>query len=241
MFYAAVIIWVVLLFVALAVLSLYYLIYTIRINKRVCGGIRRGRRMPDFPKAAIGVIVLLLLSVSVVNMFLPGRAVIASDKNDFAVIDTSDYSYMAYSSAYTLEDASYARVYSEEKNRGYAREVTTDGDFRFTVFTSTAPPDSFHPDFLCYVTYIGEGAEALSWNGQYMEASTGMKGGISAEADVTGHSWLFVGNCDGGCRFVITAGAYDREAYENYSANPDAETEMASFATSVGSVVIGGE
>ena len=58
---------------------------------------------------------------------------------------------------------------------------------------------------------------------------------------MTGHSWLFVGNYDQECRFVLTAGAYDQAAYENYSGNQDAEVEMESFATSVASVVIGGE
>lgn len=240
MFYAAVIIWVFLLVVALAALSVYYLIYTIRINRRVCGGIHGGRRMPDFPKTAMAALVLLLFAIGIVNIFAPGRPV-APGRNDFAVIDTSDYSYMAYSSSYNLEDASYARMFSEKENSGYTRKVTTDGDFRFTVFTSTAPPDSFHPDFLCYVAYIGDGAEMLSWNAQYMEAGTGRKGGISAEADVTGHSWLFVGNYDQECRFVLTAGAYDRAAYENYSGNQDGEAQMESFATSVASVVIGGE
>lgn len=239
MFYLCV--WSILFMIALIVLTVYYLIYTKKINQCVCyGENKKGKKMLDFPKAVISVTITLLLSICVVNALVPASATTIS-RNNYAVIDTSDYSYLAYSSNCNMEDASFAKLYRKDENmEGYTRKEIKDGDFNFIVFTSTTPPDPFHPDFLCYVTYVGDTAVAMSYNGQFQNIHTGRKGGSSGIKDFTNQTLLIIGNYDEESPFVLTMGVYDELGYENFkkSNSNDPNAVMEDFALSVGSVLI---
>lgn len=226
----------VLLLIAVLFLVVYYMIYTKKINQRVCEGNTKVKRMPDFHKATIVVIIILLLSVCVVNAFTPAATTIS--RNNYAVIDTSDYSYMAYSSNVSLDDASFARLFSEDGNDGYTREEFQDGDFHFIVFTAKTPSDSFHPDFLCYIVYIGDVAAAMSLNGQFLDPITDTHVGDSTIFDYKNQTLLIVGNYDKDSKFVLKMGAYDDLGYKNYLDSTDTDEAMESFAISVGSVLI---
>lgn len=111
-----------------------------------------------------------------------------------------------------------------------------------TLLFLPAPPDSFHPDFLCYVTYTGDstGVTEMSHNGQFQDIHTNQKGGISWIGDFTNETLLIVGNCDEESRFLLTMGVYDKSGYEKYdnSNSNDPNAVMEDFALSVGSVLI---
>lgn len=233
-------IWVILIVIALIAVTIYYFIYTKKINQCICEENVKGKKMPDFPKAVMSITIILLLSICVVNVLVPTSATTIS-RNNCAVIDTSDYSYLSYSSNFNLDDASFAKLFFKDKDiEGYKRQEIKDGDFNFIVFTSTAPPDAFHPDFLCYVTYTGDvtKAKALSQNGQFQNIYTNQKVGTSSIKAFKDHTLLFIGNYDKECQFILTMGIYDEAGYINYENSDDPEIEMDSFALSTGSVLI---
>ena len=53
-------------------------------------------------------------------------------------------------------------MFSKEENEGYTKTVQTEGNFVFTIFTRNSSHDDFHPDFLCYVDYVGQNIEKYS-------------------------------------------------------------------------------
>lgn len=227
-------IWIILFIAALVVLIVYYLIYTIKINQHIRSGNKKEIRMIDFPKIIMIVTIVLLFSICVVNTVSPAASVVIS-RNNYAVIDTSDYEYISYFSDADLDDASYAKAFSENGNSGYAREEFTDGDFDFIVFTSTTPPDSFHPDFFCYVTYTGSGAAAMSLGGQFQNIGTDEKVGSSFMGE-TINKMLVIGNYEDDYQFVLTASVYDEIDKESY--DDASEGKMESLALSTGKVLI---
>lgn len=230
----------ILLLIAVIFLVLYYVIYTRRINQRVRGENIKGKRMPDFPKVIMAAVIVFLLSICIINTLNPPVTAVSS-RNNYAIIDTSDYRYLGYSSETTLDDASFAKAFSKDKNEGYDRREIQDGDFRFIVFTTKTPSDAFHPDFLCYVIYTGDTTDAISCNGQFIESATGHRGGTASIWDYTNHTLLVVGNCDKECKFNLTMGSYHQAGYENYLNSDDPEQEMESFAESTGSVLVDGD
>ncbi|MDE7425264.1 MAG: hypothetical protein K2N51_16515 [Lachnospiraceae bacterium] len=233
-------IWLILFIIAFIVLTVYYLIYTKKINQCVCDGNENGKKMLDFPKAVVSVTIMLLLSICVVNALVPTSATTVS-RNNYAVIDTSDYSYLAYSSNFNLDDASFAKLFQKDENmEGYTRKEIKDGDFNFIIFTSSTPPDSFHPDFLCYVTYTGDSTKvtAMSHNGQFQDIHTSQKGGTSAIGDFKNQTLLIIGNWEEESLFSLTMGVYDKLGYENYEKSTAPEEAMEDFAFSVGAVLI---
>lgn len=232
----------ILFIIAVLVLIVYYLIYTKKINQLVCGGNTKGKKMPDFPKVIISVTMILLLSICIAIVLIPTPATYIVGRNNYAVIDTSNYHYLAYSSNYDLDDASFAKMFSKDENMGYTKKEIKDGNFNFIIFTSTTPPDPFHPDFLCYVTYTGDstGITEMSHNGQFQDIHTNQKGGTSCIGDFTKQTLLIIGNYDEESRFLLTMGVYDELGSENYdnSNSNDPNAVMEDFALSVGSVLI---
>lgn len=233
--FSLIIIWAVLLLVAIIFLAIYYVIYTKKINQRICEGKVNGKKMPDFPKTIMTIVIILLLSICIINAVTPVET--TTSRNDFAVIDTSNYSYIASSDA-SLDDASFANLFSEKENAGYVREEFQDGDFHFIVFTSQIPSDAFHPDFLCYISYVGNAPAGLSLNGQFVEPVKNAKTGVSWLTDYTDHTLLIIGNYEKDNKFILQMGAYDEFGVENYLNSTDSDEEMESFALSVGSVLI---
>lgn len=228
-------IWVALLLIAVVFLAVYYVVYTKKINQRICEGNVKGKRMPDIPKTIMAVVIVLLLSICIINAFAP--ATTTTNRNNFAVIDTSNYRYIASSDS-SMDDAAFAKLFSENRNDGYEREEFQDGDFRFIVFTSLTPSDAFHPDFICYVSYIGDASAALSFNGEFVNPVTGVKVGVSSMLDYTSQALLIIGNCEKDYIFTLKMGAYDEAGLEESLNSTDAEKMIESFALSTGAVLI---
>ena len=45
---------------------------------------------------------------------------------------------------------------SYKENQEYKKSVVKDGDFIFTIFIRNTDHNDFHPDYLCYVDYVGQ-------------------------------------------------------------------------------------
>lgn len=207
--------------IVVAVFALvYYIIYTMRINRIVRDGMASERKMPDISKVVMGGVILILVLVCGVLIYDAGREEPPISRNNYAIIDVSDpenYEYIAWAGGAQLENASYAEIYSEESNPGYDKEIRIDGDFKFTVFKSTEPADSFHPDFLCFVEYMGESIEGLSMsNGGSFISNTADSYSGSFSAGEPFDKILYIGCMDADCSFVVTVSAFDEAAEKAY-------------------------
>ena len=220
-----------LIFVALVVF-IYYLIYSHIVNKRIREGKIDGKKLVDIPKLVMcGIIASLLIYCVIVRWSLydaQKASEIPPSRNSFAVIDVSDpddYHYSFYS-GYGLDDASFAKMYSKDDNPGYEKEVIEKDSVVFTVFKRTSAPDSFHPDFLCFVDYSPvnnakfDGAQILNCTISIFNTSNDEYiGGFSFEYDINDNiNELYIGYLDTDNIMSISYSTLDTESsikYEN--------------------------
>lgn len=246
-------IFVALVAAAAVLVALYVVFYTFWINRRIREGVVTGRRLVDPPKAVMGAVIVVLAVICGLLIYdanhQPAHTV---SRNSYAEIDASvpgRYEYVAWAGSPELGDASFAEAYSLEENPGYEKQVTVDGDFVFTVFTRTSPADSFHPDFLCFLSYTGEREEGLSLftGGYFAELSEDGAGSGSGSAGGTLYDCLlYIGNLDGGCSFTVTAAILDKAAETAFQqamlaamkADKGAFPAEKDFARSYGSVTL---
>lgn len=207
-------------FIVFLTVVVYYFIYKYRLNKRIKSGYISGRKFVDFPKIVSWILIAGLTVYSMILMFNM-RYVnnsIAVSRNYYAIIDASDsdnMSYISYLGSDNLNDASFAKIYSKERNEGYNRKVIKDGDFIFIVFTTSIAPDKLHPDFLCFMEYIGEPCENMI---TYIEVSFASVSD-SKSRFTTGGSFdelndkclLFMGNLEEECYIEIKIGFTNSE------------------------------
>lgn len=239
-------------FIVVLVVFIYYLIYSKKINKKIQSGQVVDRKMMDIPKTIkIAMITLLLayFTIVLVSVMQDKNSVVTITRQEFAVIDLTDYKFSSYFGARENDDASFAQVYSKESNEGYKKTVVKDGDFIFTVFTTISGSDNFHPDFLCYVDYVGEDKSELRryTNCQFIyNTSKEISSSASCGVGEIEKELLYVGNLNGGDSFKITESLLDATGEQKYSkAEEEAYKEdkgqfpsFSDYAISSGSVTI---
>lgn len=201
----------------------YYLIYAHNINKKIQSGQVNHKKMIDIPKAMMIAIIILLLSYSVilsVGLKQSYDITTTTNRNNFSIIDLSDYTFCGYSGTRGNDDASYTKVYSKKENKGYDKSVIKDGDFLFTLFTRNTDYDEFHPDFLCYVDYIGkmksdftryEMCEYINISNSQAKESV-VNGGGNLKT-----SLLYIGNLNERESFKITECVFDEKTEAKFS------------------------
>lgn len=244
------------LLVALVVtlIFVYRLIYTHNINKKIQSGEIQGRKMMDLSRmVTIAVIIGLILYSGIVTYVVNDYANQESHvlRNNYAIIDVSNpdkYEYAGYFGSVQLKDASYAKMYNKDENTGYEKEVVTSGDYVFTVFTRSAPADSFHPDFLCFVEYIGADKEKYVCYDKAGFQAIGEEEDqfFAGSAGNISDGLLYIGYLEEGHSFQISMSLLDQEAEKNYMEAEELAykedkgqfPEVEDFAVSVGSVDI---
>lgn len=248
------ILFVLLVVLIIAAIFIYRIIYTHKINQKILSGEMQGGKLIDVSRmVTIAIIVGLLLYSGLLSYIVhdyENRDYTVS-RNNYAIIDVSNpeaYEYVGYFGNVDLEDASFATVYSKEENAGYEKEVVESGDYVFTVFTRTSPADSFHPDFLCFVEYIGSATEQYTcFDNAGFQATNEEEGYFFAgSAGDVSECLLYIGNLDEDCMFQITMSLLDEKAETAYiEADEKAYEEdkgnfpkPEDFAVSVGSVSI---
>lgn len=237
----------------LAVVVLYKLYYTHKINQRIQSGEITGRKLVDLSKMVmVAVIAGLVIYAGILMYVIHDYASMEyrESRNNYAIIDVSgeEYNYISYGGNVPLDDASYAKAYNKEANPGYEKEVLQSGDYQFVLFTRSAAADDFHPDFLCFVDYIGADKEdAICYNTAgfvSLEPEGGyLLGGSGGEIR---DSVLYIGNLDSGCKFSITmnildsAGEieYDEAIQQAYKEEKGEFPEPEEFAKTVGKIDI---
>lgn len=126
-----------LFFIILAVgalaIGVYYVLYARTINKRIREGKNSGKKLLDIPRTVSLVVIALLIFYTVIVSFdyRQYRHAIENqrqNRNNIARVDLSDYSYCGYTGNIVLEDASFLKAYSKEKNDGYKKTVSKEGN-----------------------------------------------------------------------------------------------------------------
>lgn len=230
---------------------IYYLIYIQNINKKIQSGQVSNKKMVDIPKIImIAIIVLLLLYSVILSVAIRQRDANATivNRNNFAVIDLTDYKFCGFAGPKENNDASFAKLYSKENNEGYDKSIVEDGDFVFTVFTRNSDPDDFHPDFFCYVDYVGEVRDELDRysSNEFVDESSDAKSSVSSGGEDIDKSLLYIGNLNDGISLIITEGVLDdagvqsfyKAEEEAYKADKDEFPSFVDYAISSGSVII---
>ena len=187
--------------------GIYYVIYTVVINRRIRRGITDKKQLADFSKVALIIIIAVLAYVCWDQARFYNSAQ-HNTRNSFIVVDVSDPDnpQLSMTGNPDMDDVSYVKLLSDDENPGYDKHVATDGEFTFTVFTRTAAADAYHPDFFCFVDYTGdltgdfEVSELGSFEAPEGDARAWSAGGGGAHVD----RLLFLGNMDEDCAFVIT-------------------------------------
>ena len=250
MFGIARILFLIVIIVALVVF-VYYLLYSRRINAKIASEEIEGRRMIDIPSLIRMVVMIalviyaLIITIAVIS---GGKQTIIENRDNFSVIDLSNYTYIGYNGSLVDTDASYAKNYSRESNEGYHKQIVTDGDFTFTAFTRAGGHDDYHPDFFCFVDYSGDNEADFSMYEYYEFVDTDTLESIGGNGSGGGieESFLIIGNINETESFKITLSLLDGKGEESYSeADRKAYEEdkgnfpsAADYALSTGSVVI---
>ena len=231
---------------------IYYIFYSIRINRKIQNGDTASKRMIDIPKVVMTSIIVLLLLYSIILSASNKRIQSIHEeqlqnRDNYVQIDLEDYTYSSFSGNIESADASYAKMFSKEENEGYTKTVQTEGNFVFTIFTRNSSHDDFHPDFLCYVDYVGQNIEKYSvyQNREYIDSITEeMLWGNSFGGSFCEDGTLFIGNINDNECFKITFGLLtekaeaeyfeaDRKAYENDNGEFPSFTDYANECQSV--------
>lgn len=239
--------------IVIGIICIYRIIYTYFINKKILSGEIQGRKLMDVSKMVTIAIIVGLTMYSVLLTYIVNDYSNQENKvsrNNYAIIDVSnseEYKYAGYFGNVQLEDASFAKIYSKEENPGYDKEVVSSGDYLFTVFTRNTPADSFHPDFLCFVEFIGDEKTNLSCysNSGFRAFDENDYFSMGAAGEIS-KCLLYIGYIEANYSFEISMAILDKGAEELYiEAEKQAEKEnrgefprVKDFAVSVGSVAI---
>ena len=187
--------------------GIYYVIYTVVINRRIRRGITDKRQLTDMSK--IGLIIVIV----VLALFSWGQAQFYNStsyntRNDFIVVDVSDPDnpQLGMTGNPEMGDVSYVKFLSDDENPGYDKNVVEDGEFTFTVFTRASAADAYHPDFFCFVDYAGEltGGFEVSKLGAFESPEGDARQWSAGSGGTHVDRLLFLGNMDDDCAFVIT-------------------------------------
>ncbi|MCR5518642.1 MAG: hypothetical protein K6F17_08745 [Lachnospiraceae bacterium] len=161
----------IILIAAILIYLIYMGVYTCIINKRIKSGKvvkKKGLLGAKDAALAFNTMVLLFTFILYINSSIryiesAERVKDRTSRNEYMMADVSDpnnIDFMQGSGRYYKYkkggDYSYLSKYSVEANPGYIKEVIEGDMCTFTLFKRSADPDSFHPDFLCFIDYKGE-------------------------------------------------------------------------------------
>ncbi|MBR3349494.1 MAG: hypothetical protein IKG55_05390 [Solobacterium sp.] len=134
----------------LAFILLYRSFYNRRVNR-----ILSGHKASPISAPWKMAVITLIGSLIVYNLIMLSQM---KNTRRNMVYDSSQFFAMSYSanSWAELDHRAYNGMYSHEENDLYTKAEYAQGDFAYTVFTSTIPHDGMHPDMLICIEYTGE-------------------------------------------------------------------------------------
>ena len=196
-------------FLVLAVtVAVYFFIYKRNINKALVDRESVRRRMP--PPYKVLIVASVIIFVGTI-LFISIKRVGSSDGEN---IDDKYYEAKYSFNVYQPEEMTgYLSVYSIEENVGYKKYVEEQGDVRVTYFLSEDAYDTYHPEFIAYVEYLGD-KEMLyyGYSGKFLTPEgTNIVGMGAAGADAEEY-FVVVGSSSIECVFGLDIYYYDTQA-----------------------------
>lgn len=199
---------------------IYYKSYSRYINSKVVGGDTDKKRMPDmhvFVRDVVVVAVILYAFLVTFILFYSPEEENSRIPIGLALIDTEYYQVFGHSNLPCAKDASFAKIYSRESNEGYQKKTSQQGDFVFTSFVRTGEHDGFHPDFLCFVDYVGNEPDNPCYGiavNFYDNTMLQLLGHSSFPQNRK--SFLLIGNMNKGDQIKIELSLLDEEKQKQY-------------------------
>lgn len=210
---------------AVVISAVYFLIYQVRINKKLQTG-KEMKKMPSPFALLIAVVMIIgiLTLVSIIFMvvfYAPKQSTFDEGVVSLNNLSVADYRY------YTPEDISgtYAEAYERGRELpGYNRYEKEDGNFLYTYYLSKQDYDILHPKFVLFLEYTGEeDYDIYECEMGFAQDGLADYGGFCDEK--IPEYLCFVGNADGDCSFDIYIGTYTQSAYDE-AQNNMGETEV---------------
>lgn len=222
----------------------YYVLYTKKINRKILDGSSSKNKMLDIPKFIMISVIILLLVYSIIlsssiNQLNNIHSKQLQNRDNFVEIDLSDYKYLQHPGNMNSTDASYAKVYSIDENEGYDKRVEESDNFKFTIFTRNSDYDNFHPDFLCFVEYIGKSDTKYSLysNCTYTDSKTkSVISGVGTDTSIHTNGSLYIGNLNTDEIFELSY--YFLNDKDEQTLTNDPSAEIADFAETIENVSI---
>lgn len=206
---------------AAAVVVVYSVLYRRSINKRLSDP-QSGRRM----WSPLRVCIVTVITALAVFAMIAGT--IASHNPP---VSTGG----AYAAVYRPEDGEnqYLRVYSIERNSGYAKHVQRIGDVKYTYFISEETYDSCHPAFLIYAEQIGNAKRSYCDANCSFQAMDGKEFySVSASEEKNEPFLCLAGNAPVDCKISCVVEYYNQKKKEMAFDQLRAENRALTFVLS---------
>lgn len=137
--------------VAVFVIVLYLFYYRSKINRRIADPAHTEKsRLWSPMRVCLTTVIGALAVFAIICMIL------AASRPAIPPAPTPAAYHAQILSPEEMQEG-YLSQYSIEENAGYTKEEKIIDDVRYTTFISTEGTDAFHPSFLIYAEYIGEG------------------------------------------------------------------------------------
>lgn len=207
------------IFIILGII-IYKILYNIRI-KRQLSRKKQYKHQGANPKNVL--IVFLSIALLLTSLGL-AKSVFSDNQSERYSLELTTHSQIYTSDEINdLKDTEleiYANAYTTGKLSGYTKEekeVTTDGNFKYTLFKSINPFDICHPCFVLFVEYTGD-KEITAFRSQevFLEKSDQDSRAIQMTTDKAADYYFIYGNfnsSENNCR--ISIGLYENDEILN--------------------------
>lgn len=192
--------------VAIAVVTIYFVIYRHSINKRLCEPQNSKKMWSPLKACIVTIITALVVFGAIMGIF-------AGSNQSKSIGDA--YKQASYNAdIYQPQEMGngYLRMYSTAENPGYTKYIKDIGNVRYTYFISDETYNSYHPAFLIFAEYIGNAKMAYYDADCSFQTMDGKEiYSVSAGEGENKKYVCFIGNASVDCSISCIVDYYDEE------------------------------
>lgn len=190
--------------VAIAVVTIYFVIYRRSINKRLCNSKDSKKMWSPLKVCIVTIIMALVVFGAIMGIF-------AASNSSQGIGDA--YKQASYNAnIYQPQDMGngYLSKYSIAENPGYTKYTKDIGDVRYTYFISDEAYNSYHPAFLIFAEYIGDAKMAYYDADCSFQTKDGKEiNSVSASEGENEKYTCFIGNASVDCSISCIVDYYN--------------------------------
>lgn len=192
--------------VAIAVVTIYFVVYMRSINKRLCESQNSKKMWPPLKVCIVTIITALVVFGAIMGIF-------AASNPSKSIGDS--YKQASYNAdIYQPQDMEngYLSMYSISENLGYTKYIKDIGDVRYTYFISDEDYNSYHPAFLIFAEYIGNAKMVYYDTDCSFQTIDGKEiNSVSASERENRKYICFIGNASADCSISCIVDYYNGE------------------------------